>query len=234
MKGIHGLIIAIVLGGVGAIVNFLYLSNKGQVDNPVSFVVIKARTSVKQGERITLKHIDQITIPLAHAGKLAKYAFTWGKRDEVIGFRSVRPYGGGELVFRDDLREPLPELPLKEQNERAVYVPIDPSRFVPSHIIPLETRVSFSLPKKGRPNEIELVGPFVVLAVGNRFGHPGTMEKEKKAQTHQYVLTILGTADANNQLDDKIRRLIQHIRKTKWQALDVVLHPKKTDRKKKD
>ena len=229
MKGIQGLMIAIVLGVVGAVVNYLYLRSRGQIDEPRDFVVVTR--PVKEGQRITPKHIGRVTIPQKHAGKLARYAFRWNQRDEVIGFKSVRPYDGGELVFRDDLREPPGELLLQEENEVGFAVPIDPNRFVAAHVTPRKTPISFIVPKKGRPNETELLGPFEVLAVGNRYGSPAAGRKQSGV-TQQHIITVRATIVAGNQLDEKSRRLQELLGAVRKTRLAVVVHPKKSaDRK---
>ena len=51
MKGIQGLVIAVLLGTIGAVFNLVYLNKNRNVD-PLYFIGIKSNTRVERGEPI--------------------------------------------------------------------------------------------------------------------------------------------------------------------------------------
>jgi hypothetical protein len=182
MKNHLGLIVAIVLGVIGATLNFLYLTSKAANFEKVAFLSVDARTSIKRGEAFREDHFAPLEIPkIAVSSQLSHDAILFSDRGTVVGMKATRDYAGGEMVLQDQLKTPPPELALTGENERAMWVPVDTRTFVPSLIRPGDM-VSFLVPKGVIPvarapqegeeqppppptaGDSELVGPFKVLS----------------------------------------------------------------------
>jgi hypothetical protein len=141
MKGIHGLILAIVLGIAGALFNFAYLANRSRDVEKVAFIGVKEDKIVGRGEPLIEESLEPVEIPRRWMGKLEDYAVLWSARQTVLGRRVWRALEGGSLVLRADLKTPPRELVFgvnlpQSIEERAVGVPIDTRKFVPSLVQP--------------------------------------------------------------------------------------------------
>ncbi len=135
MKGTYGLILAIGLGIVGALLNFAYLANKSAKEELVGFVGI--RTNLQQGERLRADAIEEVLIPARVAGTLKNYAVLWSARDAEVDKRVTRNLPAGSLLLLQDMRSPPAELDFGKNlppgvEERAWFVPVDLRRMVPS------------------------------------------------------------------------------------------------------
>ena len=110
MKGIHGLIVAVVLGLAGAAANFYYLNTEAQKKDMVAFIGIKKGVILGRGDRLTEDNLVKVEIPANHVGNLKDYACLW---EERIGVKD-RPVWrtldssnteGGSLLLRSDLTD---------------------------------------------------------------------------------------------------------------------------------
>ena len=153
LKGIRGLVAALVLGMAGAICNLAYLHTKTQEVAMEQFVGIKPNTAVKKGERITLEHLAVVSIPRSNVGDLKSFAVPQSAQSTVIGHNATRRIPGGSLVLEDDIRPPPPELdfgrtpgPNETSRERAMWIPFDSHTMIASLINPGD-EVSVLLPK---------------------------------------------------------------------------------------
>src|SRR4030095_16146858 len=97
-----GLIVAIVLGVVGATVNFLYLTNKAANFDRVAFLAIGKDVRVQRGDTFRDDHFVAVEIPLANAAQLMKRAILYSNRSTVVGMKANLEYEGGELLLADD------------------------------------------------------------------------------------------------------------------------------------
>ena len=229
MKGITGIIVAIVLGIAGALANLFYLHSEAQKVETVSFIGVKK--SVNSGERLLEDNLVEVKIPQDHVGNLVQYAYKWEALKSVTGapvWRALDCSNGAVLLLRSDIQTPHKELTLGK-GEIAVCVPV-PRNFVTSHINPGD-KVSFrfwnaapaAVPTRAvkepaaaaagadanaaaggdsglKPEASETIvmpsepgdpiGPFVVMAIGNRLDSVEVMKAAKIAQVQDNVLVV--------------------------------------------
>ena len=106
MKGIHGLIVAVVLGFAGAVANFYYLNTEAQKKDMVGFIGIKKGVIVGRGERLTEDNLVKVEIPANHVGNLKDYACLWKNRIGVKDMPVWRTLDsnteGGLLLLQGD------------------------------------------------------------------------------------------------------------------------------------
>jgi|GEM_PF-300878 len=171
MKGIQGLIIAIGLGIAGAILNFAYLVTKSQELETVDFIGVRPEITVNRGNRLTEDSLQKVSIPRLSAGNLEKFAFPYSALGSVKNEIVYRTLEGGSLVMRSDIKTPVQDLDFGQNappgvEERAMGVPIDSKKVVPSLITPGDL-VSFVVPRwvsaaptpaEGRPGGAESPG----------------------------------------------------------------------------
>lgn len=264
MKGIHGLILALGLGIVGALFNFAYLANKSAKEEWIGFVGI--RTNLQQGERLRADAIEEVLIPARVAGTLKNYAVLWSARDAEVDKRVSRNLPAGSLLLLQDMRAPPAELDFGKNlppgvEERAWFVPVDLRRMVPSLVQPgdLVTFVApaaeAGLPRRAPPKpnpssaenpgrspaepvpspdsgapppgdgELEMIGPFRVLSLGNRLTAPEVLQAAQIPQTQEGVMTIAVRLE-NGRLEPQAQRLLRLLEVHRSQPLVVMLHPR--------
>ncbi len=224
MKGIHGLVIAIVLGIVGAAFNWVYLNNKSKEFEIESFIGVKKGQTIALGAPIKKAYLEKIDIPKSNARNLKVYAYPHENLDSLIGQKSIRKYGGGELLLRQDFQTHPNRLNL-ENKQQAFWVPIDTRTTITSHITPGITQVYFFVPgannqKHASPSseDRDWLGPFEVLSVGNRFGSIEAMKASKTTPRNEHMLTLRAT-DKNGKPNIKASRLVKHLTNTDYQPL---------------
>jgi hypothetical protein len=243
-----GLIIAVVLGVVGAAVNFIYLSNKAANFEKVAFLGIDRNASIKRGDTFREDHFAAIEIPkMAVSAQLGESALRFADRSTVVGMKATRDYAGGEMVLEDQLRTPPQELVFTDEKERVMWVPVDTRTFVPALVRPGDY-VSFLVPKghvvagalppasengdgDASPHappplsDTELVGPFKVLSIGNRLGSADVFKAAGMPQQQENVLSISVRAEGN-QLDPKAKKLWDLLQAGGFRQAGVILHPR--------
>ena len=130
-------------------------------------------------------------------------------------------------------------LPLDaDAEEWAMFVPVDTRTFVPALVKPGDL-VSFwtvdaptlAGPQGGMPATVPMVGPFRVLAVGNRLSSADVMKAAGVAQTQENVMTIsIGRVRSGggtkSRLDDRTIELLGYLRATNYRGMGVTLHPR--------
>ena len=185
MKGAPGLLFAIGLGIVAAFCNWLYLANKGKQLEMVSFIAIAEDVKINPGDKFNEAHFMPISIPQNAVGNLDKVAVFWKDRATVMGEPATKSYSPGEILLQRQIRTP-PEMDIKKlllPEERLLWIPVDTRTFVPS-LVSAGDQVSFIVPRltlapaaeeseegEKRPaSSTELIGPFRILALGNRLG----------------------------------------------------------------
>jgi hypothetical protein len=243
MHGIKGLIIAIGLGIAGAALNFAYLQSKASREEKVAFVGIKAERTVNRGQALTDEDIAKVEIPRQWVGNLETLGVLYGSRSSVVGQKALRNLNGERLLLRDDFGTPAPELNL-EPGDELRWIPVETRAFVPSLVSPGD-RVSFLVTRPvgptlaghgltprpstddGNLRMSETIGPFTVLALGNRLSSSKVWGADKKSQLQENVLGIRVRKEGNErQLADKLWQLLQA---TNFHQVGVVLHSRKQE-----
>ena len=248
-----GLIIAVVLGVVGAAVNFLYLTSKASNFEKIAFLGIHRDASIKRGDTFREDHFAPIEIPkMAVSAQLSETALKFTDKSTVVGMKATRDYAGGEMVLEEQLRTPPAELVFTDANERVMWVPVDTRTFVPALVRPGDY-VSFLVPKGYvvRPpappagdngdedtgpatppplSDSELVGPFKVLSIGNRLGSADVFKAAGMPQQQENVLSI-SVKSEGNQLEAKAKKLWDLLQAGGFRQAGVVLHPRGLEQK---
>jgi hypothetical protein len=244
--------ISLGLGVLAAFLNWLYLMEKGKAVASESFLGIAPGMEVRQGEVFAERHFTPVVIPKNHVGSLTEFAVKWDARDSVVNLPANRTYRSGELILRkgidSDLDSPPQELELRSPDERAMWIPVDTRTFVPSLVMPGDY-VSFlvgggtaefeeddpdsdgpPLPRgtptpAGSGGQVETVGPFRVLSLGNRLGSAEVMRAAGLSQQQENVMTI-SVREAGGQLDPKAKKLWGLLRSNGFREVGVLLHPR--------
>ncbi|MGA2032692.1 MAG: hypothetical protein ABSG68_10570 [Thermoguttaceae bacterium] len=251
MKGMQGLAIAVALGICGAVLNLAYLASRARDVENVSFIAVKADASIARGETLSLDKLEAVHIPQRHVGNLTDIAILYKDLPTVENQNVCRAIAGGALLLRGDLKTPVPELELGP-NEKAMSIPMDTSKFVPALIVPGEDEVSFVLsgPRvllpiraaapgaspapaptpdpstsedPGAAAPIELVGPFKILALGNRLGNPEVFRAAKIPQVQENVMTIAVKVDHDGQLEPQAQKVWRMVAMN-YRGVGVVIH----------
>ena len=256
MKGAAGIVVALLLGLLGAALNYVYLDNKTRHVKTVSFIGLRDDAKLRPGDPLKEEDLMPVTIPEANVGNLKKFVYLWTELETVRGIRSIRSYQGGELLRREDYRTPPPELKLSK-GQLLVWVPVDNRSFVPDLVNPGD-KVTFTLPTlrmstAARPAPVEpadpadppspirsaaapvetggleLVGPFVVAAVGSRLGSAEVSKAVLGRSMSDFELGIMvkneGT-DLDPRMEAKAMRLVELSRRIGNQGVGVLLHPR--------
>ncbi|HUS40345.1 MAG: hypothetical protein WBF93_09070 [Pirellulales bacterium] len=226
MKGIQGLIIAIVLGTLGSLVNMYYLT-KGRDMSTQRFIGVVDGAEIEVGEKFKQDDLEAVEIPTEHARSLRKYAIPYSEINSILGFNSRRQIDGqqGELLLRTDVRTPTEMLDL-ESNQAAISVLVNPTTTSLDQIIPQVTPISFYLPidrTSGRSDGAwEWFGPFDVLAVGNRLGRADAGGRRGSSRSRNMLtLQVQFTA---GKINPKIAELKKYVHRTNNEPLDVMIH----------
>ena len=74
----------------------------------------------------------------------------------------------------------------------------------------------------------EIIGPFKVLAVGNRLGSVDVMKATHMAQVQENVITIAVKVEGD-QLEPKARKLWESLRQANFRQVGVLLYPRGED-----
>ena len=238
MKGVQGIVIAVALGIVGAVCNWFYISKQARDFKKVSFVAIDSSAQINLGDKFLDKHFERVDIPLRTVGNLEKVAVLWEDRGTVVGMAATKSYVGGEILLGQDLKTPAQgDLGrLLGEDEVAYPVPVDPRVFVPDNFNPGD-RVEFFLPQyiKSRParvsvssefsrkNTENIVGPFRILALGNRKGTRQVREAFRQRSKQEHVITVSLTF-RNRSFDEKANHLFRLLTQAGGRGLQVITH----------
>ena len=144
MKNWIGLLIAISLGIVACLLNWKYLDGKSQEIEMVSFLALGDDIRLKPGDQFLEDHFVRVDIPRKHVGTLPDTAVLFADRQTVVSMKALKAYRGGEIVLRQELKTPPVEMKL-QQNELAIWVPVNSATFVPELVQPGDM-VSFVVP----------------------------------------------------------------------------------------
>ena len=248
MKGIQGLLVAIVLGIAAAVFNWLYLTSKSKATETVAFVGVAPQVDVERGETLRESDLARVAIPSASVGNLEEFAILYSARQSVVGAPVWRRLTGGSLLLRQDLKTPARELKFAE-NERVIWIPVDTRTFVASLVEPgdlvsfLVSPMRTAVPTPadpetpgaalaGRPSSgpIDVIGPFKILAMGNRLGSSEVLRAAKIPQVQENVVAVRATVDQAGNLAADAQKLMALLNETNFRPVGVMLHPRESTR----
>lgn len=243
MKGMPGLVAAIVLGLLAAGLNWFYLERKSREFEKVSFVSIAPEVQIHPGETFVASHFAEMPVPEVAARRLESIAVLWKDLDTVVGMNAVREFRGEQLLLRTDLETPPAELELGE-NERALWIPVDSRTFIASLVVPGD-EVDFLLPRgaRGAPagsgdtaptiasasparGRTEIIGPFKLLSIGNRLGKTNVLNAARLPQLQENIITVRVKMSGTS-LDEDAERLLEALQATNYREVGVLLRPRK-------
>lgn len=244
MKGVPGLFIAIGLGVVGAFCNWLYLAQKGQELERVDFIAIADDVKINRGDRFVETHFAKLSVPGNNLGHLDKSAVLWSDMSTVVGQSATRSYDPGEVLLRQDLRTRA-EADVKSlllPDERVLWIPVDTRSFVAS-LVNSGDQVSFIVPRltRGAPALADSpgdeppagpgagggtrpLGPFRILALGNRIGSQDVLRAAGITPSQENVMGV-AVKIVDGQLDPLSQQLSDILAQTNLQQVQVLLHP---------
>lgn len=237
MKGAQGIMIAVAMGVVGFVCNWLYLEREASRVELVSFVGVSQPADVKRGDVIQSDDLVPISMPKSHESQLAQVAVLWDQRDLVIGQKAARDLavsGEAELVMHRDLTTPaIKDInELIADNERVMWLPVDSRTFNPQHVDPGD-QVSFRIPEFGKgasrsqPTEAggKILGPFRILALGNRKGRRDVRQAAGLASGAENVIAVAVTVEnPDGKLEPKAETLAGILAVNNFQGVQVLLH----------
>ncbi len=242
MKGAVGLIVAAGLGIAGAICNWFYLEQLARTQEQVLFIAIKDDVELEIGDIIKIEHLIEVPIPNSRVGNLEQIAPLWESRDAVAGYPALRNFNGGELLLDSDLQRPAYQdlAETLQENEVARWVPIDSRSVVAEQINPGDL-VSFEVPRigAGEPTPegtapappagaTEIVGPFRVLAMGNRREASNIQEANRRRSGSEGTIAIVVEL-TNGQMSADAQRLFDAMRLAGNQGAQILLHSSRTE-----
>lgn len=237
MKGVSGLIIAAALAIAGGICNWLYIARQADRYERESFVKVKV-DQIRAGDRFKRQDFDKVDIPKNNLGNLEKIAVRWQDLSTIVGQPAVKNYVRDQLILQDDLKTPPSENLNKKigPNERVVWLPVDPRSFNPQHVNPGDM-VSFRIPAcmSGSPSTAavgaeepapleEIIGPFRILALGNRRGTPETARATGQRFGSENVMAV-SVEIRGTELEPKAKKIFKIVSMTNFKGVQVLLHP---------
>ncbi len=239
MKNVLGLLIAVSLAFVAAVLNLKYLERKSQDVETVAFLAVGDGVRIRQGDTFQESQFVPVEIPRLHAGNLQQSAVLYADRHTVTGMKSVRGYEGSEIILRQDLKTPPAEMSLQE-NERVMWIPVDVNTFVPSLVVPGDF-VSFivakqrALPDPESDEAIsgtsvsgasEIVGPFRIVSLGGRLGSSDVFRASGERNAQENVMGI-AVKMQGDELEPKAQKLFSRLQQSGFRQAGVLLHPRK-------
>jgi hypothetical protein len=247
------LIVAAVLGVLGAAVNWVYLDSKTKQLERIEFLSVAPGVTMLPGDRFSENKLAPLAIPKDNVGKeLFAQAIRWSDRQTVIGMTAAYSFDGGEIILRQRLKTPPPTMELTREDERGLPVPVDTRSFVPALVNPgdmVSFLVSIGGPPPAPPNaeggdgneptpaqsvvrppitgsqHIETIGPFRVLSIGNRLGSADVLKASGSSQFQENVMTI-AVKMHGDQLEPKAVKLLTMLQAGGARQAGVLLHPR--------
>lgn len=236
------MLLAAGLGLAGALCNWLYLDSLARAETRLAFIGVKPDVRLNIGDVFKADQFEAVDIPRSHVGNLPDVAPLWSAREAVIGLRANKPYAGGELILRQDLTTPAQEdlASVLADDEVARWVPIDSRAVITEQINPGDL-VSFEVPKASsavvenggaspvqQPAEMEIIGPFRVLAIGSRRERPNIQQARGRSGGPENTITI-AVQLKGGALEPRAVKLFDAVRDAGSQGMYVLLHSAKLD-----
>jgi len=246
MKGIQGLIIAVILGVVAAFFNWAYLKEKSKNTEMVYFIGVADNQTIARGEKFTKEKLVKVGFPKDRAASMKDFAVHWKDVDGVTQLKSPRLIPERQLLLDQDLD--MPATTLAKADVDRIWVTLDSQAIMTQQISPGD-QISFivSAPRLAQPlgsgagagddpsvptvstARTRNIGPFLVLSLGNRLGRPETARKGGVSRASENVIGIKVTLDAAGSLDRLSQTLMDALHATNSRPLGVVLHAKDAD-----
>lgn len=236
MKGVTGLIIALTLAIAGGACNWMYIARQADRYERVSFVKVDA-DQIRAGARFKREDFGKVDIPKNNLGNLETVAVKWIDLSTVLNRVASKNYVRDQILLQDDLTTPASGDLNKKigPEERVMWLPVDPRGFNPQHVNPGDM-VSFRVPKllTGGPTPVvseddepqidEIVGPFRILALGNRKGDPQIAKAYGQRFGSENVLAI-SVKMRGSSLDPRAQRILDVLATSNFKGVQVLLHP---------
>lgn len=248
MKGIQGIILAAVFGGIGAVCNWFYVYRQAQEYDTVSFV--KVAEPVNRGDRFKEEQLEELKVPRNNLGNLQDVAILWRDRTDIIGQIATRTYTGSEIVLREAATRPGVKdfAELLNADDVAFSIPVDAKTFVAERANP-GNMVSFVVPdfaprtpnpqnnNNGNNPENEpavtvgqtrIFGPFKILALGSRLGNKEVDVSAGRSSGSEHVITIgvpyKTGPNGEKRLDPEVDQMLNLIRLNGNRNVQVMIH----------
>ena len=239
MHGIPGLIIATTLAIAGGVCNWLYIQRQADRFEREEFIMI-AVDQVREGEKFEESDFDKVEIPKNHLGNLDKVGVYWTDRKTVAGKVATRDFVRNQVLLISDLTTAArADLNMRAgPNEVIMWLPVDPRTFNPTQVNPGD-QISFRVPRflastptlaptdgadGGVEPAAEIVGPFRILALGNRMGRAEYARAEGVRLGSENVVAIAAELRGLD-LEPKAQRISQILEQTNFKGVQVLLHP---------
>jgi len=245
MKGMQGLIIALVMAIAGGVCNWMYLANQADRYERMAFIKVDV-DEIRIGDKFKEEHFAKVEIPRNALGNIETTAVKWSDLNTVVGKVAIRDYARDQILLHEDLRTP-PTMPLNKligKDELYFWLPIDPRSLNPQQVNPGDL-ISFRVPRQGVPTPAtgnldgdatkpkaelgvsaidEIIGPFRILALGNR---RGSLEVAKAGgQTGGSESSIALVAEfRDGKFERKAARIIDINATTGMKGVQPLLHP---------
>lgn len=232
MKALQGLIVAVILGAVAVVLNWIYLEKKASEFEMVSFLGIQDGVTVHLGETLREDYFAEVPVPKRYAEKLKKYVFLYRDKGTVAGIKATRDYATGDLVYRGDYKTPARSIKL-QPDERLIWVTVESRAFVPALVNPGD-QITFIFPRPGpngtaeqNPPTSESIGPFTIGALGTRLGDVNVSKGYSAARTEERQVGIIAHVEGG-ELEANALRLLE-LTAGGSRSLAVALHPRKKE-----
>lgn len=234
MKGVPGLLLALALAIAGALCNWFYMAQKSRELDLVNFVGV-AEGGIRAGDTIQAGQLTQIPIPRRFAERLIKAAPIYQDIATVVGTTAYRDFNSGEVILTQDLRSP-PGNDLKRDlgpDEVALWISVDGRGFVPqffsggdevSFVVMATSRQIVPAGERMSAPPTEVIGPFYILALGNRRGSAERTRAAGQSGISENVVAIRVKRLGENQLEPKAEILLSRLQLSNNQAQGLVLH----------
>ncbi|MDB5391988.1 MAG: hypothetical protein JWM11_7634 [Planctomycetaceae bacterium] len=236
MKGVPGLLIAVGLAIAGALCNWFYMAQKSRELDLVQFVAV-AEGGIREGDTIQHGQLIPVPIPLRYAQRLKEVAPYYSDVSTIVGMTAYREFLEGELILTQDLRTPASNDMKRDlgPNEVAIWINVDSRGFVPQYFSGGD-EVSFRVAAAGSRDPVtqpgqplnvspeEVIGPFYILALGNRRGTSERARMSGQGQGAESVIAIRVKKISETQLEEKAQLLLSHLKFSNNQALGLVMH----------
>ncbi|MBY0525257.1 MAG: hypothetical protein K2R98_17755 [Gemmataceae bacterium] len=204
------LAIPIGLGLVAAAINFYVMTDKPA---PRAFAV--AREDIRSGAPFKESSIGVMMVPGEVAGSFPRTAVPYAHRETIYGRPATRDLKRGDMILWQDSSQPGWELSAGA-GEEALPISLDGLSTVP-RLIRVGDQVGFliaqtgartgkePLVKTGDP-EVDYIGPFRVLSVGERISRDGDKKSDRAGDDR--IITVAMKLGPNNKIDETTRKYL--------------------------
>ncbi len=245
MKGIAGLVVAAILGVLAMSLNWLYLNEKSKDSQGMQFIAVRDGKTIEIGDVIQKTDLMPITIPKGNAKYLIESAISYENIGSAVNVRAIRQMNAGDIVLRQDYRTPAANLNLGA-GKGLLWIDVDSRTFVPSLLNPGD-EILFLVSNVARPaplseddeelrasadatpvkadfdERMESIGPFTIVALGNRLGRRNVMQANRVPQVQERSIAIKINVTAKKMDDPQATKLLDRINRSKRGGVNVVL-----------